>query len=198
MPFNPYTDSVPNSTDTISGTQPTILDNFTSLDQQFAVNHVALTSASNNGKHNFCSFPVQAADPATTTTECAFYSKALPSTKPALFMRQNNSGSVFQMSGKTPTYTAGPPVQGSTFLPGGLLLQYGWIQVASGATKTITFPYTFSAVPYSVTIAQERSSGNFPSAIIIGGSVTAGAGATFKLSSSSGDDPIYWMAIGPQ
>jgi hypothetical protein len=75
MSFAPYTPTTPNSTDTFPGTQQIIENNFTSLNQQISVNHVALNAASNNGQHTFVSFVPQATDPASAVTTSILYTK---------------------------------------------------------------------------------------------------------------------------
>jgi len=78
---------------------------------------------------------------------------------------------------------------GSTSLPGGLLLQWGKTTV-SGVSPTVTYPTPFSTATYSLSITMIGSS-------FIGVSSSSPATATdFTVALSAGTRDIYWMAIG--
>jgi hypothetical protein len=88
---------------------------------------------------------------------------------------------------------------GWTFLPGGMMLQYGIADVAAkGSATTIVYPTAFTGVPFSITIGSITGEGNNPSAnnqFVKDGTVT---NSQFEVvnSSSSSNRKIYWMAIG--
>lgn len=83
---------------------------------------------------------------------------------------------------------------GWTFLPGGLLLQYGSISAPGSGTGAVTFPIQFSAAPYSLTIGISRASGSSSSQNFYVDTLTT---SQFAYSTtSSGNNPVYWMAIG--
>lgn len=81
---------------------------------------------------------------------------------------------------------------GWTFLPGGLLLQYGLV-TPSANSVTVTFPVPYSTVVFSVTATMTF--------IAIGGtSVTLGTNnqttTTFDVNMKNGSTRFMWMAIG--
>jgi len=88
---------------------------------------------------------------------------------------------------------------GWTFLPGGLLLQYGTSAVnTQGTTTTIPFPIAFSTSVFSITIGCINTANTSPAANNV--FVKSGTVVTNQFvvtNSSSGDvTSIYWMAIG--
>lgn len=68
------TRDIPQANDIIAQSQPQLLANNQGYVDVFAINHVAY-NAVGQGKHKFCTFPVQAAAPATTSGEGAAYTK---------------------------------------------------------------------------------------------------------------------------
>lgn len=88
---------------------------------------------------------------------------------------------------------------GSTFLPGGILMQWGTKNIASqGTATTVTFPSTFPNNVFSITFACVNTQGNSPSAnniYIKSGSITTSQFVATN-SSSGGTTAINWIAIG--
>lgn len=205
-----YTPNIPQPTDIPANSQDQILKNFQQLNAANDVNHTFLNSAS-FGKHYLLQFPLeQAAAPSTAVNEVAFYTKQGPGAVTQFYMRGENSGSEYQISsiaaGVDPQIasfgtTAGVNSSGWTFLPGNLFLQYGIRSIAAtGTATTITFPKSFGAIPYSITIGNITNEGNSPGSnnqFVKEGTVSA---TQFDVvnSSSSSSRKIYWMAIGPR
>jgi len=128
-----------------------------------------------------------------------FYQKS-NGTRNCLFMRQPSSSSVVQLTGITPLMAN----NGYTFLPGstgsnqGLLMQWGQLSgpFDAGSANTITFPQTFSVVPYQVYVTAFKSSGNRDSnfVYIVSGSLQTGQ---FQVGCGGGSiNSISWLAIG--
>lgn len=203
-----FTDNVPQSGQTLGNTQVPINNNFAAIKTAQSVNHVVYNDP-NEGKHKFLQMPEQVSAPTTAANEAGFYAKV--GTNPAesnLFFRGEGSGFEYQLTksiaastgnfGNNSAYGAPPAgftqTGGWTFLPGGLLLQYGFYGKtgALGSTGTIQFPVTFSTAVYSVTDGLNRTSSGDQSVTI---NVVSVSNFTFK-SSSSGSDGIYWQAIG--
>lgn len=188
MVFDP---SIPQATDDPSQSQSQMLTNFNLANTYFGVNHVAFNAVSDQGKHNFSTYVDQGGDPATAVNEIALYSKDVGGNS-TLFLRKENNGAVVQMSNLNPVSAA----NGYTFLPGALLLQWGFSVIAGLADTTINFPITFSAQAYSVVINLI----NLPSATVIPTLNTGTVSATsFEVSYNGAvASNIYWMAIGPK
>ena len=166
------------------------------LDTTFSVNHVGYND-SGAGKHKFMQMPEQASAPSTAANEGALYTKDDGSTT-ALYFRQESSGSEIKLTGSTPSAAA----NGYTFLPGGLLLQWGVVN-SPGTSGTVTFATANIAFPanlYNVqlTVARTGSFGSSPSAgIAVVNSGSAFNNTTFSyLCSTSGNARLYWSAIG--
>jgi len=200
-----YTQNLPVSGDSLGGTRDRIRVNFQQIATVEAVNHVAFNSTG-EGKHKFLQMPEQASAPTTAVDEGGFYAKV--GTSPAesnLFFRGENSGYEYQLTHVDSSLTAsfstsaGTNDSGWTFLPGGMLLQYGLRSVAaSGSATTITYPKAFATAVYSITIGSVTGEGNSPGAnnqFVKDGSVGL---TTFQIvnSSSSSARKVYWMAIG--
>jgi len=188
-----YTPGIPNAADLLSVSQGQIKNNFTVLNTAFSENHVGLT-ATGKGKHNACVFPQRTTGPATAATEGALYTKAAGGS-PNLYWRRKSSGNEIQM---TTNHTPSAAANGFTFLPGGLLLQWGVKNAASGggAANNVTFPTAFSAAPYSISTTSARSdSANATPAFVSTTSVPTTT--TFRIvNTSSNSHNVYWMAIG--
>lgn len=129
--------NIPLATDLISISQSDIKNNFTSLSTSWNVNHVDF-NASGAGKHKFVSLPNQLVDPATAVSEVALYAKAVAAI-PTLFLRKESNGSIIQMSGQDPIALT----NGTTFLPGGIIIKWGQFSTNAGGTATPTFASAF-------------------------------------------------------
>ncbi len=91
-----YHPNIPQANDDPSVSQGDLLDNFTKLNSDFAVNHVPFTSGGNKGFHTLVQFPtVQGSDPAVVGLESVVYPKAGP-IDPQLFFRNLNN--IFQLT----------------------------------------------------------------------------------------------------
>ncbi|MBE3085565.1 MAG: hypothetical protein IMZ64_05035 [Bacteroidetes bacterium] len=187
-----YVPTIPNPTDLISVSQGQLKTNFTVLNTTISENHVAPTAVG-RGKHNACVFPQRAAGIATDATEGAIYTKDLGGS-PNLYWRKKSSGTEIQMTvnAVTPVVAA----NGSTFLPGGLMLQWGSLNAASGESGDITFTPAFSAIPYSINVSAQRTSTANATPMFVS-STTVPTATKFRIvNTSSNAHTAYWMAIG--
>lgn len=195
-----YVSTIPNPGDTLAGSQPQIRGNFSEINTDFARNHVALTDATvaNRGKHNVVEFNLQVADPVLIATEGELYTKAVGGTTEMFWKRFG--GNAVRMTAIDPAYTVvGPALtRGVTFLPGGLLLQYGLAHANGHANTTIAFATAFSAAPYSINVTFSRStgsSGDYTLYVVNAG--TPPTANNFTVYNSNGGHDFYYMAIGP-
>lgn len=109
---------------------------------------------------------------------------------------QRESGNRIQLTGPEPVL--GP--SGYTFLPGGLLIQWGTRHLVLNP-ETVTFPVAFSANAYTVVITPQRTnSADVPvDTTILEGSITAADFQIFRARTApSSIQFCNWMAIGPQ
>lgn len=207
--------NIPQAPDFLSNSQLDLLNNNQALDGIFSKNHYAYSlGTSDQGKHKFIEMPLLAVIPTIAASEGGLYTKTAisvtPSTETDLFYTPDASTNEYQM---TRTVTAkfanfgtnlayGTPPAGFTqtggwtFLPGGLLMQYGFYG-KTGATNTVgtvQFPVTFTSAPLSVQLTLYRGSAGQD---VVLDSAAPPTTTTFNFkSSSSSADGVFWMAIG--
>jgi hypothetical protein len=126
-----YQNNIPLPNDLLSVSQGDLNANFMSIYTWAGVNHV-LFDAVGQGKHNFVSMPVQMADPGTTATELALYTKTslLSGNPEAFFQRQSNGAAIEFTSSLAAT-------SGWTRLPSGIMLKWGQFAANPGANTVI-------------------------------------------------------------
>lgn len=197
-----FDNNIPVSGQSLGSTRTQINTNFSLIASVFANNHEAFNDG-DEGKHKFMQMPEQAAAPATAASEGGFYTKDANG-KPQLFYRNEGSGSEYQLThvrdagiaefGTNTTYS-GTLTGGWTFLPGGLIMNYGQSTVTSSGT-TITYALQFpSGNPaFSITTSVLRATGSgFTSLVRPASSLDTG----FDYVSGGGSAIlISWMAIG--
>lgn len=149
MPAPTFTINMPTSGESLGSTYQKVQDNFMNYWNNFQVNHVNPNDA-NGGKHTKVQMIEQGADPATAINEMAMYTKDVAGNT-RTFLRQENNGAVMQLSGITPVAAA----NGYTFLPGGLMIQWGQITTSS-KTAVITFTPAFDTV-FQAVVAQSQA-----------------------------------------
>ena len=93
-----YTPNIPQAGDVPAQSQSLMLANFQALQNDLDKNHVAISDLVNRGKHNFCQFPRQLADPATAATDGALYTKISGLGTVELYYRKENNGSVIPLT----------------------------------------------------------------------------------------------------
>ena len=182
---------IPLPNDRLSKSQQDLLGNNRQLDTSFGINHYAFSDAStNNGMHKVCQLVEQNPAPAQPVGGTdILYTFVTPQPLGELFFRRGGVSNPIQMtSGNILDAT-----NGYTFLPGGLLLQWG-----QTASLTVNFPTPFSAPPYSIQLTPiavqgsgaritlslfSKSTTQFVYQLLTAGTVTVGA--------------VVWMAIGP-
>ena len=205
--------------------------NFQQLDIAYGVNHVPFSDTSGvppggiSGIHKFVQMPIQNpvnTIPAIQASQGAIYINTAPALSPAtqsqLFytadsLPTNNkayqltrvidagyslfSTFVNNYNGVGTAYTGG-----WTFLPGGLLLQYGLYNAGAGGLAgagTIMFPVVFTAAPYIVQpilIAKAGGTGSVHSVSVISGTITDAEFQWNLDTATTAQTGIYWTAIG--
>lgn len=186
-----YQANIPQSTDLISVSQDDLLQNYQAIDAAWNINHVDFNLAS-QGKHKFVEMPVQGADPAGAAGEFTLFSKTNVAGNNEVFYKRNAEANSYQLSGPNPNRAA----KGSTFLPGGLLLQWG-LETTIANNQQYTFDKAFAAAPYSITLTGVRSNNQQRALWVSDGTVTTTAFRIKTDSTGAAMKGIYWMAIGP-
>ncbi len=194
----------------------TVQNNFTQIATSFAKNHVALTNATaSNGKHTF----VEMISLKTTFTfvpaglaagEGTIFTNTDSSSNVQAFYTDGASGNAYQMTNTSPSKfsTFGNVNYGWTFLPGGLIYNYGFVSTtgSSPSNGQVTFPRPFTSSPniliYTSAYFNQSSIPSSQATIYIDyrtSGPTAISNTTFNwdLETGSGHvDGFNWFAIG--
>ena len=138
MAIPSFTSGQPPDGSSLGGTKANIRNNLDGTFQVFGVDHFSQNN-STPGYHQKSTYPNISGPPTTASGQLALYSKAISSGKSALFMvRDNNTATETQLT--SPSIIA--PLldeNGYTFLPGGILLQWGIINSTASSYQTLLF-----------------------------------------------------------
>lgn len=199
-----YDPNIPLATDNLNVSQVDILQNFQQLDTTYGINHFKFSdNTTNNGKHQF----VQISEIAEGTLPAGLVSgdETLYATKVTVgaplsfiqgelfFARGTGIANPIQMTCGKNNQLPFNNANGATFLPGGLLIQWGSFNPNS--SLAVVFPTPFQTAPYSIQLTGSADDNSTYRVFISTGSVTA-TGFTVQATISSHLNPIYWMAIG--
>lgn len=196
---------LPNAGQSLGQTRADIRENFNIIQDAFGRNHVSLNDGTpgNRGKHNFCEFIAQGSTPTIVAGECATYGRSFGGVTQLTFT-QDATGNVYQLTRAIPAAVArfasntnytGTQSGGWTFLPGGMLLQYG-SKTSPGTSGSITFPTAFTNAPFSITLTMSRTSASNDLIIVDINTPPSNSGFNYKINDVSGSTFFYWMAIG--
>jgi hypothetical protein len=206
MTLFPYNLNIPAGPDNPSADRPLMTENTNSISGIIAVDHVGF-DLNNGGYHTVIhSIPFS-----TTGTNPP---KNQPVVSPAatagfgqIFTAQINDGInpdealYFESGGGrvtqfTRNFTPTNAANGSTFLPGGLILNWGQIPASSSSTYPALFIQPFTVLPYSIVITGQRA-GSDPgssNAWVINSSVTTNGFQIFN--DGAHNFGWNWIAIG--
>lgn len=156
-----YQVNKPAAPDELQQSQIDIQQNFLTANTVMSVNHYPFDNVSGaQGKHKFVEMPGTSLPGGLSSGEGTLYTRTLPGVT-QLFYTPDLSAQEYQLTRCIPasaatfgTFTVYDGTEtdqkgGWTFLPGGLILVYGQSKV-TGAGTTVTFPITFTNVPYSI------------------------------------------------
>lgn len=200
-----YVPSPSASGDTLSASRDVIRTNFNILQDRFDENHVNLDGGAGGGKHNFLQMPDQGTIPVTASGEGGVYGTSDGDAVSQLYFRGEGNGSSYQLTKATSGVDANILLFGTntpyvadhaggwTFLPGGLILQYGR-KTTPTASGTVTFPLAFPSGnnPFSIIVTNERTSAR--SANIDSSAISDTSFDYFM--ETAGAVAINWIAIG--
>lgn len=185
-----------------------IQENFSQLDTQFGIDHTAFSNNSTpplNGYHKAVHMVQQAAPAAVSNVG-------------SLYCTTNNDGlsndeTLYYLTGGNKTIQMTRNVQpsnnatsGLTFLPGGMIMQWGFvtaqISFSAGQTGTVTFPTEFPNDCYTVftqiayTSNAEKPGGDKVGNVSVLRSFSPASFSWTVHRLSSGYSRFYWIAIG--
>jgi len=206
MTFADYIINIPAAGNNPSDDQPNMEQNTNAIPQVLAINHHAFNDPS-GGRHtqvemtNYASIPT-----GLTINEGTIYTKQAPNLSAGnesdIFYTPDMSGKEYQLTrtdtanyskfGLFTNYVSPSTTFGGwTFLPGGLIMQYGII-VPAGTVTTVAFPVTFPIAVWSIQVTTVTTSGSN-----YGANVFSSSPSSFQASTgSSSATNLYWVAIG--
>lgn len=195
--FNP---NIPQATDLLEDSQAALLNNNTSLDTSFGIDHTTFSDlTANNGFHKQLTFFQVHADPAQAFPASMLYEKnsgVAPNRLTDLYFSskmETGTDVVRQLTGNNTTSAANAGTAGGTIYtfttPWGLTIYSGSTgAVTSGAGgSTVIFPTPFT------TLYTALASANDSSALAVRVNATT---AQLNLRASAAAAGVYWFAFG--
>lgn len=211
-----YQPNIPTGTVELDIDYQNLQNNFSQLDAQFGIDHIPFSNTSGtppagiNGYHTSIHFNPQST---VATNPPNNNPPVVPATTPGfsqLFAVQINDGinpdeAMYYLTGggrltqMTRNFQPTIAANGATFLPGGLIMNWGKITVSLVGTPTaITFTQPFISGVYSITFGCINTDSPSPAAnnIFVESSSVTNSGFNVINSSSGAVKQIYWTAIG--
>ncbi len=179
-----YNANIPQATDLISVSQGQILANFSQLNTQFGIDHVAFNPGSGNGDghHKQATFDASVTPAAPTGTQSVLYPKTVGGLIQLFFQ---NATATTQLTGLSSVI--GNP--GYVFLPGGLIMKWGFSAVTG---SPVAFSPVFPTAAFAMVVTGT-------STLYTGGFVVSALGPggyTLTRTSGSGNTGYYYIALG--
>lgn len=191
-----YLPNIPLASDLLSKSQGNIRDNFTSANTTFGINHLAFDNATANiGKHKFVQMPAGSLPAGLISGEGTLYTKS--STGSQLYYSPDNTSNEYQITRTiASTFATFSQIPGWTFLPGGMLMQWGQVSTPGAGPSIVTFPVAFAAASsvYSIQLTARNDGSHSAFNYYVDGAPTTN-NFTYRGTTSS-SDTLFWMAIG--
>ncbi len=199
---NTFTDN-PQASHTLANDQPNIQNNFRYIQGALGKDHQIVfndsdTGTTFEGRHISVSLKDNGASPAFPGdgTDSFVWSH-----NGNLFYRTTTSGPFQFTTTATGSNFGGAATVGNsvlsgwTFLPGGLIMNYGKVDSPSGSSTAVTFSQNFPTAILNVMLTPSRNNSNDKVVAVSSGSPGVN-GFTISYSSSDRPTSIYWVAIG--
>jgi hypothetical protein len=201
-----FTPNIPTINMSLGTSRVAIVNNFSNLYNTSAVNHfegnTVVAPPLAPGKHKYVQMPtipnaVVASAPTNPADQLSLYTKSV-SGRSTLYYKKDNSVDEWQLTGVDPS-NANP---GYTFLPGGLLIQWGvnTITTAAGVARTVSFPIAFNNdfVPV-VTLCAVKAAGSTNDSMVYFIQILA-SGSTYTgfqcARTGTSITQVNWMVVG--
>ncbi len=194
MPNFTYITNIPASTHNPSSDQPNMQINTNSTDSIIEVDHYSFND-NNGGLHKQSTYVNESA-PSTQPGQLALYSKGSVGGPSALYLiRDNNSGTETQLT-STSIGTALAETKGASWLPGGLLIQWGTINAIANGNTVENFLNAFTSTvlfPLPIVTISQQVTGENPEKCI---AVFVNSNTQFQVQNTGVARLVYYMAIG--
>lgn len=183
-----YIPDIPDGPHNPSDDQPDMKTNTNNINAIIGVDHVPF-NVNQSGYHKVIRFQNQLANP-TPNGFGQLYTRTRNSDNQLFY--ETSSGTVFQI-----TSTPSAITDGYTFLPGGILMQWGIVPFPGGSGGvTFNIPFPSGNPPFVIQLTVLSSSDNRPCSVnnsILPSSTSFGY---LINTSGSGVSGLYWFAIG--
>lgn len=194
-----YVQGYPPDGSSLGNTKTQIRSNLDGTFLTVAVNHFDNNSA-HAGQHQFVEMPNSAVAPTVPSgaTSCALYnggSSFGPGTNDLFYLPP---GSASLASGVQLTRNELPinAVNGYSWLPGGVLIQWGEVTATNG-NPNVTFPIAFPSALYNIQVTRQRAPASPGSTYSFWVSTTGLSTTGFTIINNDGHSWSYnWFAIG--
>jgi len=199
MSFLTYTQGIPNTPNNPSNDQPIMKVNNDSNFAIWPIDHYGFND-NNGGKHKYIRIPTNAA-PASTGLQEILLLNAAGGTGPGGFQlhylgpNKLVPGNLVQLTRNEKPVNSG---QGFSWLPGGLLIQWGIVN-NPGFTGNVVFPTPFTAPtpPYSIVMTMITATVTATPIVVIKQTVPpTNVSFTYTCNDNTASNSFYWMAIG--
>lgn len=202
-----YQPTIPQGNTKLNQSYQDIQNNFTQLNTTYGVDHVPLTDATpNNGYHTDIHMTPFST---TTTNPTTNYPPVAPSTVATIgqiFQTVSNDGwdtdtiLWYKTGGSrlmqlTSNVTPSAATDGYTFIPGGLIIQWGYVTPGVHGDNSVSLPRSFKNAFYNAQATMKRSSSNVDT-IYCTTAPASGSVSTLHFYCTSSGDPFFWFAIG--
>lgn len=207
LPLIPFVPNIPFGPNNPSQDQPNMQANTNSDIDIWEVDHIGF-NVNNSGIHAQVTMPVQSGIP-TTAQAGATVTYTKTSGQSQEFMTSDTGAKEYQITrfidadfstfGANASLAPNPGTGGWTFLPGGIIMQYGTFPAFSTGSVDIVFPITYTTL-YNIQVSFVTP-GTSPRAGILyqnpGPPISpSNSGFTAFLLPSSALNTLYWMALG--
>jgi len=192
-----YTLGIPAGSHNPSADYTGMQENYTSIDGLIAVDHFGFNDL-NGGWHKQSTYPNVSVDPTTVAGQIALYSKQGAISSELFMIRDGNAGTAVNLTTSKVGSPSATPI-GVSWLPGGILIQWGTLAVSNNTTFTpVSFTPSFPNACFNIVLTMINTQGITASAnslFVRSGSVSTTGFQIFNTSSSSAQS-AYWLAIG--
>lgn len=173
--------------------------NFGSIASLIGTDHYPFSDTTNGGWHKQSTYVDQTAPgPSCANKQVVVYSEQVtypttptPTTFSELFFKRDTTATEVQI-----TTGPGNPIaanRGVSYLPGGIIIQWGQDSAAPSPGTTVNFPVKFPRACFTVTITAYNTGSTARTISEVG---TASLTGFTAITSSSSANLIYWIAIG--
>lgn len=184
-----FTSGIPQNGQSLGNSKPIVRDNLDGTFQTLSVDHQNQNSP-NPGYHSVIHFQNQGSDPADVPGVLQLYSKnAGVSPTPELFFRPPGAAAGIQLSA---FFTPTAATNGASFLPGGIVMQWGRFNVVTDP-GIVPFNFSFSGAPYIVNATLQSGAAESILRLSIAPTST---GFNYSIDNPGGPTVIHWLAIG--